>query len=56
MDLIGIVLVMLIYLTIGNMIETWSKPDGAKYSFTIVLAWPVLIIMFIIYEIHCKRK
>ena len=56
MDLIGIVLVILIYLTIGNMVETWSKPDNAKYSFKIVLFWPILVIMFIIYEIHCKRK
>lgn len=56
MGIYGIVLVILIYLTIGNMIETLSKPDGAKYSFTIVFAWPVLVIMFIVYEIHCKRK
>ena len=56
MDLIGIVLVMLIYLTIGNMVETWSKPDNAKYSFKIVLFLPILVIMCIIYEIHCKIK
>ncbi len=56
MELFGVVLVMLIYLTIGNMVETWSRPDSTKYSFKTVLIWPILIIMFVVYEFHCKRK
>lgn len=56
MEVFGFILVGLIYLTIGCMIETISRPIDGKFSFKIILAWPILLTMVLIYEIHNKRK
>lgn len=49
MEIFGFVLVGLIYLTIGCMIETVSRPIDGKFSFKIIFACPVLLIMFLVY-------
>lgn len=56
MELFGLVLVGLIYLTIGCMIETLTRPIDGKFSFKIIFGWPILLTMVLIYEIHNKRK